>query len=290
MKIKYDMTGVKEGDFEPPQPGIYKMKIDLAEYRSEKNDIHVRFQVVGGEYDGSWVHSYFPIANDHPFARRTAQLFKVLGIKVKGTVDTDTLLGKTLAVQVTGEEWQDQYQARYKQAMSLDALKVTGPSDEDDDDDEDEDDTDEDESDEDVVEVDIDAMDRSELKQFIADESLGIKVTKSMSDEDIRVAIRAAVDEDEEDEPEDDDEEEEAPPKRRGSRASKPEDESEEEDEDEDESEDESDEDDDYNNWSVEELREELTSRQLSKDGRKTALVDRLVNDDKKASKRKARK
>ena len=52
----------------------------------------------------------------------------------------------------------------------------------------------------------FDSMSRDELKEFISDNELGIKVKKSMSDDDLRDAIRAAVAESTEEE-----QEEEAP-------------------------------------------------------------------------------
>lgn len=74
----------------------------------------------------------------------------------------------------------------------------------------------------------FDEMDRSNLKQFIRNESLDIKVTKGMSDDDIREAIREALSNDEEEpeseqqeedpEPEPEPEEKKAPPSKTRSR------------------------------------------------------------------------
>lgn len=78
--------------------------------------------------------------------------------------------------------------------------------DEDEDDSEDEEAETEDDSDE------FDEMDRKELKTFIKDKELDISVKKSMSDDDIREAIREALknsDDDSEDEDDSDDSEEE---------------------------------------------------------------------------------
>ena len=68
-------------------------------------------------------------------------------------------------------------------------------------------DEDDDEDDDDADEDDLDEMDRDELKQHIADNDLEVKVKKSMDEDDIRAAIRAAEDEDDDDD-EDDDEDE----------------------------------------------------------------------------------
>ena len=85
--------------------------------------------------------------------------------------------------------------------------------DEDGEDDEDEDeDEDADESDE------FDEMERDELKKYIKKNKLDIRVTKTMSDDDLRDAIRekvnASEDEDGEDDEDEDDTEEEAPKKK----------------------------------------------------------------------------
>lgn len=77
---------------------------------------------------------------------------------------------------------------------------------EEDEEDEEEDDEVEEEEDDDEGDS-LDAMDRSELKKYIASESLGIKVLKSMTDDAIRDAIRE-LSSDEEDEVEDEEEEE----------------------------------------------------------------------------------
>lgn len=87
-----------------------------------------------------------------------------------------------------------------------------------DDDEEEEDDTPEEEDDAEEAEGDeFDDMDRSELKKYISKNGLEISVKKSMSDDDLREAIRAASKEEDaeaDDEEEDDDtDNEEAPAK-----------------------------------------------------------------------------
>lgn len=89
-----------------------------------------------------------------------------------------------------------------------------------DDDEEEDDDTPEEEDDAEDAEGDeFDDMDRSELKKYISKNGLEISVKKSMSDDDLREAIRAAskdedaAETDDEDEDDDTDNEEEAPAK-----------------------------------------------------------------------------
>ena len=85
----------------------------------------------------------------------------------------------------------------------------------DDEEEDDEEENDEEENDEDGDE--FDSMDRVALKKYITANSLEISVKKSMSDDDLRNAIRAAAKSDDadeaEDEEEDDETEEEAPAK-----------------------------------------------------------------------------
>ena len=89
-----------------------------------------------------------------------------------------------------------------------------------DEDDEEEDDTPEEDDDAEDAEGDeFDDMDRSELKKYISKNGLEISVKKSMSDDDLREAIRAAskdedaAEADDEEEDDDTDNEEEAPAK-----------------------------------------------------------------------------
>lgn len=100
------------------------------------------------------------------------------------------------------------------------APKKAVVEDEDEDEEEDDDDTSEEEDDAEDTEGDeFDFMDRSELKKYISKNGLEISVKKSMSDDDLRKAIRAAskdedaAEADDEKEDDDTDNEEEAPAK-----------------------------------------------------------------------------
>ena len=91
------------------------------------------------------------------------------------------------------------------------AVKKTAPAPEEDDEDADEaegDDEEEDDSEEQENDGDeFDDMDRSELKKYISKNGLDVSVKKSMSDDDLREAIRAAAKATDDDEEEDDDDE-----------------------------------------------------------------------------------
>jgi hypothetical protein len=116
-----------------------------------------------------------------------------------------------------------------------------------------EEDEDEDEDDEDV---DLESMDRKELKAFIKEEDLDVKVLRTDDEDDIRAKIEEAMGEEEEEEEEDEEDEDE-------------------EDEDEEEAEG-----DNYEEMSVADLRQELSDRELDSKGIKKVLIARLRKDD----------
>lgn len=107
-------------------------------------------------------------------------------------------------------------------AKKTTAKKTTTPTKKEESEDEEEEDEDGDEEEEEESEEgdgdEFDDMERSELKKYIKDNELDITVKKSMTDDDLRAAIRAASataeePEEEEDEEEAEEEEEEAAPK-----------------------------------------------------------------------------
>ena len=93
------------------------------------------------------------------------------------------------------------------------SVKKPEPEEEDNSEDNSEDETDDDSEEDEFVAVgdEFDNMDRTALKKYIKEKELEIVVKKSMSDDDLRAAIRAEVnsDDDSEDETDDDSEEEE---------------------------------------------------------------------------------
>lgn len=115
------------------------------------------------------------------------------------------------------------------------------------DDEEEEEEPDESEEEEEDEDDGLDDLSRAQLKKHIKDNSLEVRVTTKMSDDDIREAIRAASGEGEEEES--DEEEEEVEP---------------------------------YEKWELSDLKTELKERGLKTDGRKSILVKRLEQDDAK--------
>lgn len=112
-----------------------------------------------------------------------------------------------IKAQYDADEEEEKPKKSAKKVVKKDAPAPKKAVVEDEDDEEEDDDTPEEEDDADDAEGDeFDDMDRSELKKYISKNGLEISVKKSMSDDDLREAIRAASKD--EDAAEEDDEEE----------------------------------------------------------------------------------
>lgn len=141
-----------------------------------------------------------------------------------GLFDDDDWLEhlEEIKAQYDADEEEEKPKKSAKKVVNKDASAPKKAVVEDEDDDE-EDDTPEEENDADDAEDtegdEFDDMDRSELKKYISKNGLEISVKKSMSDDDLREAIRAAskdedaAEADDEEEDDDTDNEEEAPAK-----------------------------------------------------------------------------
>lgn len=237
-KVRYDVTDVEAGG-EQPQPGIYKARIVGANRRETdgKNDIEVTAEVIDHKrFGGGRVWAYVHMGEASKWKLR--EFTDALGLRAKGTLDTDKLVGKELGIVVVGDSWEGAYRARINRFLNLDALDEEELDDEEDEDEDIEDEEDEDEEEE-------------ETPKAKAKKGKAISPKAKSKDED--------EDEDEEDEDEDEDEDDE--------------------DED-DEEEDEDDEAEDYNEWALNELKEELESRGLPTKGSKKLLIKRLEKDD----------
>ena len=115
------------------------------------------------------------------------------------------VVGKDVGVTLEDDEYTNDkgktfVSSKISDYLSIEDLNSEAP---DDDDIEDEDDDIEDEDDEDEDEDDgLDELDRTGLKKHIKAEGLEVTVKKSMSDDDIRAAIREAAGDDEDDDEE----------------------------------------------------------------------------------------
>lgn len=331
-KVKYNVKGVDSsgGDFEKAKPGMYIAEIAEINDRESSSGNGAMLEVVfkiksdskGKKKDiagiGSQVWHYVLLEHE-PSAFRLREFLEAIG-KVQGkkgevgTLDTDKLIGLELQVQLKSDKDQDgEYRPRVGKVLGLSDAASDEDEDEPDEDDEDETDDeveddeeqdDDEEEDDDEEAIDLDELDRAELKKLIKDEELDIRVTKSMSDDDLREKIAEALgsdedeDEDDEEEEEDDDDDGLDDLDRSALKVLIKEHElgsvkkSETDDDlrarlreadvsvagDEDEDDDEAP---DYSSWDLKQLNAELKERGLPVKGKMADKVDALVNDDK---------
>jgi hypothetical protein len=277
--LKYDVSNAEPGsDLNHAKPGMYKAKVEGIEATKSKggNDM-LKIQLRPAKKkkkDKDYALVFYYILTDGSQDGRLREFLEAVGEvkkgskKAKGQTKLEDLVGKTIQVQLKSDTDLDgDYRPRVgkvlaesEEAEEDDSAEEAEEEADDDDEesDEDEDDADDDAGDDDEEEeedddedaVDLDELDRAELKKFIKDEDLEVKVTKKMSDEDIRNAIIEAMPEDDDDEEGDDDEDEEEDEKQ------------------------------DYSEWSVADLKAELKSRGLSTKGKKEALAERLEEND----------
>jgi hypothetical protein len=259
--IKYgDFTKVEATGFKPAPVGLYYAKVEsIKQTTSQKNNeemVEVVFRLTKDsdgkklkeQYGQLWY--YAPLDPNSSWARRFKELVTAFGLKPKSG-NVAVIEGKEAMVRLREDT---DLNGGYRPTIG----KVIALPDEAEAEEEDEEDEAEDSN-------GLADLSRAELKKLIKDEELEVRVTKSMSDDDLRAAI-AEVREDEE---EDEEEEEE------------PEDEADEDEEDDDESEDEDEEEsDNYEAMSVAELRQELKDRELATNGKRTVLIARLRTDD----------
>lgn len=123
MKIKYDVSGsdpekASGSNFQQPKPGVYTVKVREIEAKDSKAGnpmLVVNVEVVNDEeFKGSYLRDYIGLTDST--AWKLDQFLQAFGVtstqKRSGTLDTDTLLGKTCDVRVKGETYNDSYQAK----------------------------------------------------------------------------------------------------------------------------------------------------------------------------------
>jgi hypothetical protein len=328
-KLKYDLSNVEDmPELEHAPVGTYRAKVITAEPKTSSNGnqmIEVRFHLthdasgkkLKAEYSDIW--EYPILDHDHPFVQNKLKNFlTAFGLKVKGTLDTDKIVGQSVQVKLKSDTDDDgEYRPRIGKFMPLTVADEEPEEEPEGDDAEGEDDEDA---------VDLDQLSRAELKKLIKDEELDITVKKSMTDEQLREAIAEAMSEDE-----DDDEAEDADDESDDEEDGEEEAEDDEEEDDDsidldaldrselkalikeqglevkvlkkddddalrakiaeamgsgdEEAEDDEEEDDDekstdYSSWAVSDLKKELKTRELASSGSKAVLIKRLQKDD----------
>lgn len=269
-KIKYDVSDVEPGvDYDTPIPrGVYRCKIadvTVGESKSSGNPmITVEYEVVEkGDWKGRKLWDYI-VLNDAS-AWKLRQFTDAVGVKAKGELDTDKLVGEIVMIKVKHETDDRDPENPVVRAR---VGNVTGlPEDEDlddaddepEDDDESEPDDDDDtgdDADDEPEELtdraDLDEYDRDDLVALIDEEELEVEHTKRTKLAVLRDRVWEALDLDGSDD--DDDEDDEDVPE--------------------------------YEDMSIADLTAELKERGLSattklKGGRKKKLfIQRLEKDD----------
>lgn len=298
-RVKYDVRGV-EGSRSLLPAGVYNAKVaqaDVTKPEGKDERIEVVLEVVGDKtHKGAKLYEYINLESESARwkLREFLEATQVVGNgkKEAGTLDTSKIVGTVIGVKTFVRPADDargfDEQARVRRMFVADGVTADADAEDLDDDNEDEgeyedmdlaalkaelkerglstkgkkpalisrleEDDEEDEDDEDEGDDettgeyewdDIAELDKAELRSLIAEEELDIKVKKSTDVDELRTQVAEAL-------------EIEAP---------------EEEDEDEDEE-------DDYDEWSPDDLKEELEQRSLSTKGSKKLLVSRLRKDD----------
>lgn len=288
-KIKYDVRDVEPSrSFDVPIPvGVYLMVISNAVKRLSKegNDmLEIEMEVAKGEHKGRKVWEY--IVLDDSSEWKVRQLIDALGEKLKGTIDTDKLIGKAITIKTKHDSFErendetgDNEIVVTSKVASLLKLKKSGEDTEEEKDaeaedeeeeepeaagDEETEETEEEES-EDYTWDDLAEMDRAALKEFKKENEADTKITKGKSDDAIREELAEEFGIEKPEEAEDEEEEPE-------------------------EEEEEADEESGYDDMTMPELKEDLKGRGLKVAGTKKALIKRLEKDDAKSTKKGASK
>lgn len=204
----------------------YKGKIlKIKKIRASEKDtpgLAVTIKITDGKFSGKKITDRLWITPKSLW--RIRSMLEALGLTVPKkaiNLPTKKLIGKELGITVIDDE---PYQGRIKSKIgdfvdleTLADLYDDEDEDEDDedlddeeaeneDDDEEEEDDEDEEDEEDEDEDDLEEMSRKELKQYIKENDLEVKVTKKMDEDEIREAISEASDSDDDDEEDEDDE------------------------------------------------------------------------------------
>jgi hypothetical protein len=115
-KVTYNNEGVEEvqggGDVQP-RPGVYVARIAFAEKRDTKadgtpaDDIRVGLDL-GSDY--AWIWSYIGLGEAAKW--KLAEFTRALGMREKGSFDTDGLVDKILKVKINPDTYEGQYVGR----------------------------------------------------------------------------------------------------------------------------------------------------------------------------------
>ena len=243
--VKYDVSNVDEsGGFEHVQPGMYIGKIAEVNLKESKSGNGPMFEVIIQPVktaDGKKVkvkdkkkqvgRVYTYILLEHePSDWKLKEFTKALGLKDKGSLNTDKLVGKEVQMNLKPDtDLEDRYRPRVGKLLALAAGAKSAPED-DDDDDEDEDEVTE------YTQDDLAGMDADELEE-VADE-LEVEMPAGKLTAVKKKKLIAALLEAQEEQAEDDDDDDEEDEDEDDADADADEDDDDEDDDDDDEDED----------------------------------------------------
>lgn len=150
-KVKIDFTNVEA--FQRASEGVHHVKIsDIQEKNTQGGDpmLQVAFEILSGDDKGVKVFDNLVLTDKALWKFKS--LLQIIGMKCDGkvAVDLDNMIGKSLNINVTHEEYNGQIRARVSDYLKPGAAKS-------DDDDEDEDSFDEEDVSEDEEEVEEEA-------------------------------------------------------------------------------------------------------------------------------------
>lgn len=216
-KVAYDLSGVEDLPDIPHAPvGTYIGKIEAVDARDSKQGnpmLEVRW-ILTHSADGTKLKEEYQPIWDYPLLEheskfvmgRTKAFFEGIGMKLKGSLDTDKMAGKKAQLKLKSDTDQDgEYRPRIGKILPMGAVEESANEPE----------PEEPEPEGEEEAIDLDELDRDGLKALIKSEKLGtlkdLGITKSTSDDDIRAIIADKLGGGEEEEPEEEPEEEEEP-------------------------------------------------------------------------------
>jgi hypothetical protein len=250
-RLKFDVSGVEDQEFETPKPGTYESRIHSIEEGESQagNPMLTVIYVIkdGGKYDGQQLWDYITLTESTAwkYKRWLTGLEIIDDGKEKGTLDTDDLINKRVLVAVKNENSKE---FGLRARVSGVTLAKGGDDDDIDDLDDDEDLDDELDEDDELTYEAVMKMRKTELKEVIGNYEIeGIRVTKKSDLNKLRERVAEELELEDEDEDEDDEDVEEI---------------------------------DDYNDLSLSDLRAEAKERGINAKGNKRALVKRLEEND----------
>lgn len=127
--IKYDLEDVESGGGEQPKPAVYTVKIaEVNDRRGQdgKNDLEVIVDFFQDEGIAR-VWSYLNFGESSRWKMR--EFTDALGLKPKGSLNTDKLIGKKVNVKVTPDQWGGEYRARIGRWLKPGTVEEDGDGD-----------------------------------------------------------------------------------------------------------------------------------------------------------------